>query len=110
MAFGRAVCNSIELISWYTVIYQYRNEVAELDKKRSGNRLTMYLEIDKSTWFFFEYHHGVMFVRSSNEEFNTILHETKEDKREFKDPLKKNPYSYIICPRSKKTKFYKKDK
>ncbi|WP_321316995.1 hypothetical protein [Labilibaculum sp.] len=79
----------------------------ELNKKRSGNRLTMYLEIDKSTWFFFEYHHGVMFVRSSNEEFNTILHETKDDKREFKDPLKKNPYSYIICPRSQKTKFLK---
>jgi len=80
----------------------------ELDKKRSGNRLSMYLEIDKSNWFFFEYHHGVMFVRSSNEEFNNILHETKEDKREFKDPLKKNPYSYIICPRSKKTKFLKR--
>ncbi len=79
----------------------------ELDKKRSGNRLTMYLEIDKSTWFYFEYHHGVMFVRSSSEEFNTIVHETKEDKREIKDPLKKNPYSYIICPRSQKTKFLK---
>ena len=79
----------------------------ELDKKRSGNRLTMYLEIDKSNWFFFDYHHGVMFVRSSNDEFNTLLHETKEDKREFKDPLKKNPYSYIICPRSQKTKFLK---
>jgi hypothetical protein len=80
----------------------------ELDKKRSGNRLTMYLEIDKSTWFFFEYHHGVMFARSSIDEFNTIITETKEDKREFKDPLKKNPYSYILSPRSKKTKFLKR--
>ncbi|WP_372752101.1 hypothetical protein [Labilibaculum sp.] len=79
----------------------------ELDKKRSGNRLTIYLEIDKATWFYFEYYHGVLFVRSSEEEFNTIIHETKEDKREFKDPLKKNPYSYIICPRSQKTKFLK---
>ena len=34
MPFGRCVCNLIELISWYTVIYQYRNEVDELDKKR----------------------------------------------------------------------------
>jgi hypothetical protein len=34
MPFGRAVCNLIELISWYTVIYQYWNEVDELDKKR----------------------------------------------------------------------------
>jgi hypothetical protein len=80
----------------------------ELDKKRSGNRLTIYLEIDKSTWYFFEYHHGVMFVRSSNGEFNTIITETKEDKRKFKDPLKKNPYSYIITERSKKTKFLKR--
>lgn len=79
----------------------------ELDKKRSGNRLTMYLEIDKSTWFYFEYYHGVLFVRSSNSEFNTIIHESKEDKRKLKDPLKKNPYSYIICPRSQKTKFLK---
>eukprot|EP01029_Cantina_marsupialis_P024427 TRINITY_DN6288_c0_g1_i2.p1 TRINITY_DN6288_c0_g1~~TRINITY_DN6288_c0_g1_i2.p1 ORF type:complete len:1491 (-),score=14.03 TRINITY_DN6288_c0_g1_i2:126-4598(-) len=80
----------------------------ELDKKRSGNRLTMYLEIDKSTWFFFEYHHGVMFARSSIDEFNTIITETKEDKRQFKDPLKKDPYSYILSPRSKKTKFLKR--
>ncbi|WP_282125484.1 hypothetical protein [Marinifilum flexuosum] len=80
----------------------------ELDKKRSGNKLTIYLEIDKSTWYFFQYHHGVMFVRSSNDEFNTIVTETKEDKREFKDPLKKNPYSYIITQRSKKTKFLKR--
>ena len=34
MPFGRAVCNLIDLISRYTVIYQYRNEVDELDKKR----------------------------------------------------------------------------
>lgn len=80
----------------------------ELNKKRSGNRLTMYLEIDKSNWFFFEYHHGVMFVRSSNEEFNNLLHEAKEDKRQFKDPLKKNSYSYIVAERSKKTKFLKR--
>ena len=79
----------------------------ELDKKRSGNRLTMYLEIDKANWFYFEYYHGVLSVRSSNTDFNTIIHEAKEDKRKFKDPLKKNPYSYIICPRSQKTKFLK---
>lgn len=80
----------------------------ELDKKRSGNRITMYLEIDKATWFFFEYYHGVLFARSSDEEFNNIIVETKEDKREFKDPLKKNPYSYILAPRSMKTKFMKR--
>ncbi|RUT80051.1 hypothetical protein [Ancylomarina longa] len=80
----------------------------ELDKKRSGNRITIYLEIDKSTWFFFEYFHGVMFARSSDEEFNNILHEMKEDKRKFKDPLKKNPYSYILSPRSAKTKFLRR--
>jgi hypothetical protein len=80
----------------------------ELDKKRSGNKLSIYLELDKATWYFFEYHHGVMFVRSSNSEFNTIITETKEDKRKFKDPLKKNPYSYIITQRSKKTKFLKR--
>lgn len=77
----------------------------ELDKKRSGNRLSIYLEIDQSNWFFFQYHHGVMFVRSSNKEFNDIIHDLKDDKRDFKDPLKKNPYSYILAPRSMKTKF-----
>ena len=80
----------------------------ELDKKRSGNRLTIYLEIDKFTWSFFKYFHGVMFARSSSEEFNNILHEMKEDKRKFKDPLKKNPYSYILSPRSAKTKFLRR--
>jgi hypothetical protein len=80
----------------------------EINKKRSGNRLTMYLEVGKRTWFFFEYHHGVMFTRSSESEFNDIIANTKEKNRIHKDPLKKHSYNYILCERSKKTKFLKR--
>ncbi len=79
----------------------------ELNKKRSGNRLTIYLELDKQTWFFFEYFHGVMFVCSSDTKFNNIIHKTKERKRRFKGEDKRIPYSYILTTESKKDDFLK---
>jgi hypothetical protein len=93
-----------------TQINKYVDGRIELVKKRGGDILNIYLELDGNNWYYFNYTRGLMLAVSSNEAFNNILKELKADKREKAgDKDKKEPnYSFNICPPSKKTQFLRK--
>lgn len=93
-----------------TQINKYVDGRVELIKKRGGDILNIYLEIDANNWYYFNYTRGTMLAVSSNEVFNTVLKELKPEKREKAgDKDKKEPnYSFNICPPSKKTQFLRK--
>ncbi|MES2592142.1 MAG: hypothetical protein V4608_09675 [Bacteroidota bacterium] len=82
----------------------------ELIKKRGGDILNIYLEIDPNNWYYFNYTRGTMLAVSSNEAFNTILKELKPDKRKKAGEKGEQDYYYNICPPSKKTLFLRKTK
>ncbi len=65
-----------------------------LTKKRSGNILTMYLELGEGWWYYYEYARGVMRVVSSIDEWNLIITSTKPDDRRLKAEKGEVPYSY----------------
>ncbi|MCB0402441.1 MAG: hypothetical protein KDD41_10185, partial [Flavobacteriales bacterium] len=89
-------------------VNKYVEGKIELEKKRSGDELTIYIEIDRNTWYFFTYTRGIMQAISSDSEFNTAITETKPDKRKVK-PLKgQTPYSYMYSNESKKRDFLRK--
>ncbi len=82
----------------------------EIIKKRGGDILNIYLELDANNWYYFNYTRGTMLAVSSNEAFNTILKELKPDKRQ-KDgdkDKKEGNYNYNICSPAKKTQFLRK--
>lgn len=93
-----------------TQINKYVDGRIELVKKRGGDILNIYIELDQNNWYYFNYTRNVMLAVSSNEAFNNILKELKADKREKAgDKDKKEPnYSFNICPPSKKTQFLRK--
>jgi hypothetical protein len=93
-----------------TQINKYVDGKIELAKKRGGDVLNIYLEIDANNWYYFNYTRGTMLSVSSNESYNTILKELKADKREKAGDKDKNEpnYYYNICPPSKKTQFLRK--
>lgn len=93
-----------------TQINKYVDGRVELVKKRGGDILNVYIEIDPNNWYYFNYTRGTMLAVSSNEAFNTALKELKPDKREKAgDKDKKEPnYYFNICPPSKKTQFLRK--
>ena len=93
-----------------TQINKYVDGRIELVKKRGGDILNIYLELDQNNWYYFNYTRGMMLAVSSNEAFNTILKELKADKREKAgDKDKKEPnFTFNICPPSKKTQFLRK--
>ncbi|MBN8697008.1 MAG: hypothetical protein J0L87_10795 [Bacteroidetes bacterium] len=93
-----------------TQINKYVDGRVEIVKKRGGDILNIYLEMDSGNWYYFNYTRGTMLAVSSNEAFNTVLKELKPDKREKAgDKDKKEPnYYFNVCPPSKKTQFLRK--
>ncbi len=80
----------------------------ELVKKRGGDILNIYLELDPTNWYYFNYTRGTLLAVSSNEAFNTILKELKQDKRKKAGEKGEPDYYYNICPPNKKTLFLRK--
>ncbi|MFC2137669.1 hypothetical protein ACFLTE_05790, partial [Bacteroidota bacterium] len=68
----------------------------EIIKKRSGDIFHMYLKINNKNWYFLTYTRGVLQVLSSNDEFNTIIKETKPKHRKYKAPHSSMSYIYIL--------------
>lgn len=80
----------------------------ELVKKRSGDILNMYLEVDNSTWYFFNYQAGLMQAISSDEKFNTTIKELKPDKRKAKEEKGQPAFQFVLSTARKKADFLKK--
>ena len=81
-----------------------------IKKRRQGNRMVLYMELEDGNWFYFEYQNQIMFMRSSIYEINIAMEEIKEDERRFKHPETKLTYLYLLAPMSKVTRFKKSHK
>ncbi|MBL4657236.1 MAG: hypothetical protein JKX73_04490, partial [Flavobacteriales bacterium] len=78
----------------------------EIQKKRGGDVLSIYLEPNQDSWYFFTYARGLMQAVSSDEDFNTPIKEEKPAKRKLKVAEKGGmPYQYIISSDRKKKVF-----
>ncbi|MRT92621.1 hypothetical protein [Ancylomarina sp. 16SWW S1-10-2] len=80
----------------------------EIRKRRKGNRMYLYMELEDGDWFYFEYQNQVMFMRSSISEINLAMEEVKEDERRFRHPETNLNYLYLLAPISKVTRFKKR--
>ena len=68
----------------------------ELQKRRSGDMLDIYLKADNATWYWFGYTRGVMMTLSGNNEYNSIITEEKLNNRKHPNNSVKTPYTYMI--------------
>lgn len=77
-------------------IYRQIPGIIKIDKMKSGgDKLTIYLEPDPTTWYYFEYFKGVMKAISSNKDFNNTIKEMKSKNR--KQDVDKGPsFQYTI--------------
>ncbi|MGD1848685.1 MAG: hypothetical protein ACFB10_25120 [Salibacteraceae bacterium] len=80
----------------------------EIIKKRSGDIINIYIELDRKNWYFFSYRSNLMQAISSDAEFNNVIKEMKSDKRKLKPEKGKAPYSFIMSSERKKTEFLRK--
>lgn len=91
-----------------TQINKYVDGRIEIIKKRGGDILNIYLQLDDNNWYYFNYSRGLMLAVSSNEAFNNSIKDLKPDKREHKGEKGEPNFTFNICPPSKKTQFLRK--
>jgi hypothetical protein len=80
----------------------------EIIKKRSGDKMTLYLQLTEGVWYFFSYANNILQVLSSNEEFNTVVKGLKPDQRKLSVDKGQAPYSYYLAAPSVMKKFKKR--
>jgi hypothetical protein len=67
-----------------------------LERKKSGDVLSIYLELDNSKWYTFRYSNGIMLVYSSNDKFNTIIKEEKDENKKKEGEKGQKSYKYTL--------------
>lgn len=80
----------------------------EITKKRSGDVLDLYLEIDRRNWYYFGYTRGVMQVQSSNIDFYNPIKELKAKDREMDTKRGETSYLYMLATDRKLSLFRQK--
>jgi hypothetical protein len=90
-------------------VARYVNGIIEFTKKRNGDDFTIYLELTKNDWFFFNYRNNLMQVLSSDIDFNDIIIKDAQSKNEI-SRLKKlaKGYRYSVSTERKKRDFLRK--
>jgi hypothetical protein len=76
-------------------VFKYSKGLIEIEKKRSGDIFRLYIEIDGSTWYFFEYKTNLMSISSSDDAFIEIIKNVKDENKRFEDGKKRFSYSIV---------------
>lgn len=82
-------------------MYRYVKGKVHLERKRSGDILSVYLAMDDQSYYFFQYTRNIMYAYSSDATFNTMLSELKEDKRQLDGGKDQPPYQFILTNKKK---------
>ncbi len=83
----------------------YVDGYVELQRKRSGDLLDIYLKANDGTWYWFSYFRGVMMSYSSNSAYNDLLNTLKEKVRKHPRSTEKVPYKYMIGLQARLARF-----
>jgi hypothetical protein len=89
-------------------VNRYVSGRLELQLRRGGDRLTFYLEVASSEWFYFSYANGLMQAFSSDKKFNDFIINTKAENRSISAKDGEKAYSYYISTARRKDAFLKK--
>ncbi len=83
----------------------YVDGYIEIQRRRSGDLLDIYLKADESTWYYFSYFRGVMMTQSGNNNYNTIITGTKLNDRKHPESTVRMPYTYMIAVENRLGRF-----
>jgi hypothetical protein len=86
----------------------YVDGFIEIQRRRSGDMIDVYLKADESTWYYFSYFRGVMMAQASNGAFNQILTSTKANDRKHPESTVRIPYSYMIAVEDRLPRFLRR--
>lgn len=105
VSIGKIGIGSIDKIQ----VNKYVDGIIEIERTKTGNEFTIYLEFNENDWYYFNYQkNGRMMTVAGKAEFNDKIREAKPDDRKIKTEPGQFPYQYFpITPTSRKS-FLKK--
>ena len=74
----------------------YLDGWVELQRKRSGDLIDIYLKADNNVWYWFSYFRGILMSYSSNTSYNDLLNSIKEKDRRDPGARSRDEYQYMI--------------
>jgi len=77
----------------------------ELVKKRGGDIVNFYIELESQKWYFFSYSRNVMNVIAGDEPFNVAVREMDGKKRQVEGEKGQPPYQFMIGIEKRKRDF-----
>jgi hypothetical protein len=86
----------------------YVDGFVDIQRRRSGDMIDIYLKADASTWYYFSYFKGVMMAQAGNISFNTLLSSIKIKDRRHPDSSVKVPYTYMIAVEDRLDRFLRR--
>jgi hypothetical protein len=88
-----------------TPLNVYLDGYIELQRRKSGDMIDIYLKADGSTWYYFSYFRGVMMTQSSNIVYNTLIANIKQNDRKHPQSNTRVPYTYMISVENRVERF-----
>jgi hypothetical protein len=80
----------------------------EIQRRRSGDMIDIYLKADNSTWYYFSYFRGVMMAQAGNSNFNNIISSIKLNDRKDPQSSTRVPYTYMISAEDRLSRFLRR--
>jgi hypothetical protein len=86
----------------------YVDGFVDIQRRRSGDMIDIYLKANASTWYYFSYFKGVMMAQAGNIDFNTLLSSIKIKDRRHPDSSLKVPYTYMVAVEDRLERFLRR--
>lgn len=74
----------------------YVDGFVEIQRRRTGDLIDIYLKADESTWYYFSYFRGVLMTLSGNNAYNKLITDIKIKDRKDPKSTVRQPYTYMI--------------
>jgi hypothetical protein len=101
-SFGRLEISNIK----GTPVHKSVNGYLEISKRRSGDFLDLYIELDPRNWYYFGYTRGVMVAFSTNNNFNQTLMLPPVKQRQMAVKGLEQSYIYMIATENRMAQFF----
>jgi len=86
----------------------YVDGYVDIQRRRSGDMIDIYLKANQSTWYYFSYFKGVMMAQAGNLEFNNLISSIKLKDRQHPESSTRVPYTYMIAVEDRLGKFLRR--
>ena len=86
----------------------YVDGFVDIQRRRTGDMIDIYLKADGSTWYYFSYFRGVMMAQAGNIEFNRLISSIRLRERKHPEDTERKPYTYMIAVEDRLDRFLRK--